>query len=842
MIDGMHRGWFFGLIGSILAIVWVFVGGITAVWQPIIDTDLNQHRLDVGVVTPRNERVIQQQFVPRWDGLSEVELLLIRYGDAEAVVNGRLTFQLLDDANSVVAEETLETAKYEHNQVYKLAVPVQRRSAGRTYTLQISGNAHNNFSVWGYTLNTYDAGRFTISGGDGIPESEARTLRFTTRYQLGWSDALASLGTILFYEGIPLLLALLVVPLPGLLLLQFLRRSGAFLRQAQDRLSDVNGASEDANPSVEGRAQDWDGGAFVGTAVALGLSIWPILWFWLTMIGGSWAGWSLWLLVIAGWSTLGWLWWQSKPDTHHALRITPHLPLILLLVLALVTRLLAVRDISFAPWVDASRHGLITAVMSHSGRIPITYAPFLPVDQFPYHFGFHALASSLHLMSGWPLERLLLYLGQLLNGLMPLMVYTAVWHLIRRRWAALFAAFLVAFPFFFPGYYATWGRFTQLTAMLVMPVLLATTWLLLQQKGWQRAWWIVGILAAGLSYIHFRVFLFYLPFVIVAGFVTLGQKEWWRRLLWLLAGGSFAILLAGPRLWQLWRMDNPTSRFSVHVPGYNAFPTSYITTGWEQYYLWAFALGLLGTIVWVFWSGYSEQRSWAVLPITLAAWVAILFLLLAGERIGLPETAVVNTNSMYITLFIPLAFFLALVLAHFWEWWRQYHWLFVAPAQILFGATIALLFLFGVRQQINILNPQTILAETDDLVAVRWLDENLPDDARIAVNSWRWLGSTWAGSDGGAWLLPLTGRATSTPPVDYIYNVALFEKIIAFNQQATAVDNWHAPEQADWLREQGYTHIFVGTRGGFFDPAALARNPQLDLIFRYNGVFIFEIQ
>ena len=723
----IDRGWLLGLVGVMIAVVWVFWGGITAVWQPIVDTDLNQHRLDIGVLTPRNERIVQHQFVPRWDGVTEVELLLVRYGEAEEAVNGRLTFQLLDDTDTVVAEETLETVNYDHNQVYKLAVPVQRRSAGRTYTLQISGNAHNTFSVWGYTLNTYDAGQFAILGDDTLPEINVRTLRFTTRYQLGWSDALASLATIVFYEGIPLLLALLIVPLPGLLLLQLFQRRGA------------TSASSGANASVWEQVQDWDGGAFIGTAVALGLSTWPILWFWLTMIGGRWAGWSLWLLVIFGWSTLGWLWWKNKLDgvaTHHASRITHYalrnqLPLFLLIVLAIAVRLLAVRDISFAPWVDASRHGLITAVMSHTGQIPITYAPFLPVDQFPYHFGFHALASSLHLMSGWPLERLLLYLGQLLNGLMPLMAYTAVWLLIRRRWTALFAAFLVAFPFFFPCYYATWGRFTQLTAMLVMPVLLATTWLLLQQKGWQRTWWLVGILAAGLPYIHFRVFLFYLPFVIVAGFVTLGQKTWWRRLLWLLAAGIFAILLAGPRLWQLWRMDNPTSRFSVQVPGYNAFPTSYITTGWEQYYLWAFALGLLGTIVWVFWSGYSERRSWAVLPVTLAAWVAILFLLLAGERVGLPETAVVNTNSMYITLFIPLAFFLALVLAQFWEWWRQHHWLFVAPVQIIFGAIIALLFLFGVRQQINILNPQTVLAETDDLVAIRWLEENLPDGLHI---------------------------------------------------------------------------------------------------------------
>ena len=42
-------------------------------------------------------------------------------------------------------------------------------------------------------------------------------------------------------------------------------------------------------------------------------------------------------------------------------------------------------------------------------------------------------------------------------------------------------------------------------------------------------------------------------------------------------------------------------------------------------------------------------------------------------------------------------------------------------------------------------------------------------------------------------------------------------------QAATAVSDWSDPLQADWLRDQGVTHIYTGKKGGFFDPAALAR-------------------
>jgi hypothetical protein len=214
-----------------------------------------------------------------------------------------------------------------------------------------------------------------------------------------------------------------------------------------------------------------------------------------------------------------------------------HTLLLLLLVVGLALRLLAVRDIAFPPWVDSVRHGVITAVMSQSGQT-ITqtgYEPFLPVERFPYHFGFHTLSSSLVLMTGWEIPRLLLSLGQLLNALLPLTVYTGCWLLTQQRRAGLLAAFLVALPLFFPAYYATWGRYTQLTAMLLMPVLLGLTWRLVRGASrWRDGWWLMALLAVGLFLVHFRVFVFYLPF---AGLVWLLSKGRNGRSLWLALPG-----------------------------------------------------------------------------------------------------------------------------------------------------------------------------------------------------------------------------------------------------------------------------------------------------------------
>jgi hypothetical protein len=103
------------------------------------------------------------------------------------------------------------------------------------------------------------------------------------------------------------------------------------------------------------------------------------------------------------------------------------------------------------------------------------------------------------------------------------------------------------------------------------------------------------------------------------------------------------------------------------------------------------------------------------------------------------------------------------------------------------------------------------------------------------------LGNTWAASDGGAWIVPLTGHASSTPPADYGYNRDLLLSVDAFNQAATAVTDWSSPAQANWLYQQGITHIFVGAKGGFFDPAQLAANPKMKIVYGRDGVFVFEI-
>ena len=807
------------LVGVLVAMLWLWWSE-NRLLRPIVAVDVAQTRLDTVPSAPRGDDVIRQSFTPQWNGLQEIELLLARREEPGEGDYGRLFLRLYDDTNRPIAENQLDTRFIRHNQTHRFRFPPQP-SAGRSYRLEISGNDTNLVSVWAYAVDSSQSA--VDSGQDAVVAGQS--LRFTTRYRLTWGDALGSLGQTLWQQGGLLLLALLFLPLPGALLLQ---------------LGPV-------------RWRYWDRLAWWGVALALGTAVWPLLWFGLTLLGGRWHGWSLWLVLIVGWlavvvssqyavvssqNAAASKTTHASPITHYVSRFTFYALLLLLLLLALAVRLLAVRQIDTALWVDAGRHALITAVMVESGQTISHYAPFLPeIDRFPYHFGFHTLAASLQLMGHWSLPELLLYLGQLLNALVPLTVYAAVWLLTRQRGAALLAAFLVALPFFFPAYYATWGRLTQLTAVLILPILLAATWRV-PFGGWdgRRGWWLVGLLVAGLCLIHFRVFLYYLPFAALVWLVAMGRGRG-RNGRYLLAAAALALLLAGPRLYQLIAMfEQPVQAVGHTIAGYNRFPTQYYRVGWDRYFIWlAGGLWLLQLQFMVL------LRRWHFLPLTLAAWVGLLFILLAGEQLGLPETTLVNLNSMYIILFVPLALFLGLGWGRLWRIlrpWPPLRWL--AALGLGFGLTLA--GLFGTYQQITILNPQTILVYPQDIQAIHWLDEHLPPEAHIAVNSWLWLGNTWAGSDGGAWIVPLTGRSASTPPADYIYNRDLLAQVNGFNEALRGLEEWDGAETAEFLRHWGVTHIFIGARGGQFDPATLLQNPEMRLLYARDGVFVFEIE
>ena len=143
---------------------------------------------------------------------------------------------------------------------------------------------------------------------------------------------------------------------------------------------------------------------------------------------------------------------------------------------------------------------------------------------------------------------------------------------------------------------------------------------------------------------------------------------------------------------------------------------------------------------------------------------------------------------------------------------------------------------------VGIVNPETLLVGEDDLAMLEWAQEQLPTDALVAVNAWPWLGEeNWAGSDGGYWLLPLTGLQTTTPPLGYGDDPAYAAQVNGFNRQLAAAEGEGAEKILALLQTRGVTHVLMGERGGSIRPEVLMGDSHFRLMKTNGAAWLFQV-
>ena len=843
------------------ALIWTVFAWVSGSLGGADMTALNQGRIDRAIDPPKPGSPIRFIFTPNKPGLNRIDLTLVNFDQNSPVAQGEAVLTLYNEQGDVLTRRQFSSAQTGHNEGVTLHfAPVDPARDGRL-TLEMTGEESNTLSFWGYSLDVWPDGRLVTAD----PIVKSPSLKVGYRFQWTLSNLSTVLGDLISRFGLVLLVGLLFIPLPGALL----------QRWSRSRLASTSGAI------------DWP--TRVATSYALGLSLWALLWYWLTLLTPNqtigFTGRSLWIITIVGWIIILIPSLRRKPDTSDTESpsrkitgnwslTTGHWPLFLILTATLLLRLLAVRDLAFLPWVDSSHHALITAIMAESGRFIESYQPYLPVERLPYHYGIYPISSGLLLMLGErvTLPDLLLGLMQLLSTLTSLAVYAGAIWLTGRRPVGWLAAFLVGLPFLFPGYYTTWGRITQIGGLIILPILIGLLWQMAtpqfgssttQTERSATAWlkktfplWLhAGLLAAGLFMIHARVFLYFIPFAAVLGIyllLQLGRAHGWTRLLGPALAGGTAIILTLPRLLYL-QGDSSGVQLNVGVvssgTNYLRFPSGYLSVGWETRF-WLF-LALCGGLIllrWVFNSRRDQQSTTgatsATLMLLFLGWFGLLYLAVAGPGLHpswpllLPQT---NLNSAYITLFAPQAILLGMGTLFLIDELTAFHWLGQLAAYIGLGLILGATTLFGINNQLTILNETTLLAFEEDVAGLAWIDNNLPADAMVAHSSWRWLQTTWAGSDGGAWITPLTGRMSSTPPIDHSYGREIFKRTRELNGVLNEVSDWSDPAALEPLRAAGFTHIYVGPKGGYFDPAALLRNPAVTESYTGERVWVFEI-
>ncbi|GAA5529896.1 hypothetical protein [Herpetosiphon gulosus] len=570
--------------------------------------------------------------------------------------------------------------------------------------------------------------------------------------------------------------------------------------------------------------------------IGLSLAVWPLGYLWLTTLGLALSTGMITLIAFGLMSGVVWRLWRETAQPWFLPAPLPILGLALLIIgLTISTRIEHISNLAFPPWVDSLHHATIMRVIAESGQVPYSLRPYMPVDNFGYHWGFHATAATIYNLSGMSIPQFMLWYGQFLGVLVVISVGSATIGLTKSPIAGLAAATMTGFISIMPAYYLSWGRYTLLSGLAMVPVVLLLAWVALDRPD-RKGLILLTIVVGGLLPTHFVAAGCALLWCVA---VWLGRDVWteqrWQILGKQAAAVGMAILLMSPWLALLIREIQPAGSGTPKQlvgGGYNTFEAAkglYFT--WNN--VWLLRVSMLAALV-GFW------RQWRLVLISFL-WAGLVMLFANPVVIGLPYLSFFNNNIVALAIFLPISLWLALGVASLDQGLSQYLSLgFARSWRAIRTIILALTIVISAAKLHGVTNDGTIIAKADDLTALNWIVQRIPKNARFAINTEGWLYNVARGSDGGWWILPYVGLQVSTPPV--VYNQGTPEYIKAVEAETSWLRNANektASELAQWMREHNYDYAYATTNGKIFNQAKLANVPEFELVYENASVAIY---
>lgn len=802
-----------------LGILALLVLGITGCKTYIQDLDISQEHLDTATPPLDGSHVFVQSFISRRPNLCEIELLPAVY---QTPGQGTLTVCLREmgsDTTSIVCQ-SIDVTSLAHNVPLPLTFTPQKDSAGKAYELFLEGSSGVRVGLWYSSVDAYGDGELQVDG------HSSGDLRFATRCRYDLVAMGYDVGKGLRQSGwlfMPLSLLLL---LPGYIVWYSL-----------------------------GLARPNDPIANLALCLAISLALIPLTLLWSTVVGLRWDRTVCIVAFVALALYTVFHLFHTRFGDFASWNIRSNYPAALLTLvlfaLTLLVRFVQIRTLIVPAWVDSPQHVLITQLVALYGQIPRSYEPLLPINNFVYHFGFHADTVLFHWLSGLDIPQAMLILGQVLNAISMLMAYLVTWRLVQRRLAAIVAALIVGFVSYMPAYYVSWGRYTQLTGTLLLPASMVTAlnWLEAKQRDY-RLLLIAGLTQAGLFLTHVRVTVFAACFV--STFVlyeSIGQLRtrnkhallelWCRGGLWALA----ALCMSGPWLVQVIthiRVFLPDSLSAQIVTSPNSpYGLLFVIRNRELMVLAALG-GVLGLL------RHKKESMWVL------SWCLVVAVLTHPKVAGILAPNLLNPSAAVIALFLPLSILGGQAVTCIWDSGQpllstllrrvgiQRHTTTVR--QLVLAIVLLSIALWNGWGMIQIINPVTILATSEDIEAMNWIKENTPLDALFLINTRLWQYGIYTGTDGGYWIAPLTGRNTLLPALPYAYGSPDYVRRI--NEMARIVAETTGANEAPFqslVAQEKITHIYIGTKGGPLTPKMFLGNTRYRPVYSSGAVWIFEV-
>jgi hypothetical protein len=542
------------------------------------------------------------------------------------------------------------------------------------------------------------------------------------------------------------------------------------------------------------------------------------------------------LFVLCVFGAIFLVWSQRGIQKHNCIPIYS-IGLILLFLVTLALRFYQIRELVLPAWVDSLHHALLIRITAETGQAPFSLQPYLPVERLPYHWGYHVVSALAFQAAGSALPASLpqgmLWHGQIISAcIVPAYAGLAI-YLWRRPFAGLIAGLIVGLLSVMPAYYVSWGRYTLLTGLLLLPAVLISTRMAMHAPS-LRSIVVASIALAGLSLVHFVVFVFALIWCFALALVE-QPKRWYVIGAIICSAGIITLPWLIFLIGQVRLGSGASATYIAGNESYNALPFDLLWAGNNQILLVLAGMGaLLGSI-----------RK-LVNTALVVVWSALIVLLANPGVIGLPYISFMTNETVVICLFVPCALLIGGGAAILLEWAS----LRVHPHRVLRQVGIALTLAFtialagwGVWTWQSIIRPDTILANHDDLAAITWVSSHTPTTARFLVNTVGWLGNVDRGADGGWWLLPLANRQVSTPPVLYTYDD---DATVAAIQRTTSwLRNTPSPtdsQLADFMRTHDFTYVYAVVDGQPLDAVRLRSSVLFEPVYESGRVMILRLR
>jgi hypothetical protein len=222
-------------------------------------------------------------------------------------------------------------------------------------------------------------------------------------------------------------------------------------------------------------------------------------------------------------------------------------------------------------------------------------------------------------------------------------------------------------------------------------------------------------------------------------------------------------------------------------------------------------------------------------------WAVLLVLVGNLYLLNVPALNFTNLGAVLIMLYIPMSIIIG---AGFVEVLRRLPRKYLRPVRVILIASILAAALPATFLRATTVESYRHFVSEQDMVAMQWIDKNVPADATFAINTYKWLPRFFHGTDAGYWIPYFTQREiVTTAMLSTGLSREYRDHIQARSEAAEALET--DLSALSTLHNLGVEYIYIGANGDFSGPGLrvdyLTQSDAVQLLYGQGGTAILKI-